>query len=201
MPRIIRTIFLCFLGALTTGCMKESGETVLLPVLDKTVPVTVIPGEIQGAIEAWMPIHTGDTPPDIAGTYLASPLTLVYASDDYASDFFDLMWQVDSLDGWNRTTYNEWQAGVTGNAVEAHVIGEGDCFTLFTIEHVVNEEAGWSCDVSMLVSGRKTSAGIKNYAYAVVMRNKVDANGDLMEPDYFRVFTDGDGLSSNTVRP
>lgn len=184
------------MALILSGCMKETGETILLPVKNTRVPFTVLSEEEQDELSRYFPIFEGDTPPDIAGTYLTAPMRLIHASDNYSNNFYDMYWKVTPLDWWNRTTYNEWQNTASGTAVEAHLIGTGSLFTLYTINHVVNEDEGWSCDLVTLVSGRMLANGIGNYRYAIVMRNKYDEHGQLMEPNYYRVFIDGDGLTS-----
>jgi len=196
MQRKLIPILLCCLVMATTSCMKEAGETILLPVKSKCIPVTVLTKEQQKELAEYFPIYEGDAPPDIAGTYLTSPMHLIYASDGYNNEFYDMRWQVDELDWWNSTTYLEWQNTTSGSAIEAHLIGADDNFTLYTIDNVVNETVGWSCELITVVSGKKTTGGISDYRYAIMMRNKRDANGLLMEPDYYRVFADGDGLAS-----
>ena len=192
-------MLLCCLMPTLTGCMKETGEIILLPIKNKQIPVTVLSKELQSELSRYIPIHEGDTPPDIAGVYLTSPMRLKYASDGYSNDFYDMNWKVEPLGWWNRTTYSEWQNTVAGSAIEAHMIGSNELFTMYTIDHVVNEDEGWCCDLVTLVSGRRTTDGIADYHYAIVMRDKWDENGQLMEPDYYRVFTDGDGLASKIL--
>lgn len=194
---IRKILVLCLPAAmLLTGCMKESNETILLPVKNKQIPTTVLSAEEQQMLSRYMPINEGLTPPDITGTYLASPMQLAYASDGYYNDFYDVRWEVEGLDGWNRTTYREQQGSSTGTANDAYLIGSRDLFTMYAIDHVTNETQGWEYDLVMVVSGKRTPAGIADYRYAIIMRNKRDEHGRLMEADSYRVFTDGDGLSS-----
>lgn len=196
MQRTLITTLLCCFAVVFSSCMKETGETILLPVKGSKIPLSVLTEEMQAELADHMPIHEGDTPPDISGTYQTSPMCLIYASDGYSNEFYDMRWQVDAIDWWNSTTYFEWQNTASGSAIEAHLIGTGDSFTLYTIDHVVNDTDGWSCELITVVSGKKVAGGIANYRYAIVMRNKRDENGLLMEPDYYRVFADGDGLAS-----
>ena len=176
--------------------MKETGETILLPVKAWQLPVTVLSKDMQAEMSEYMPFYEGDKPPDITGTYITAPMHLVYASDGYSNEFYDMRWQVDQLDALNRTTYHEWQEAAAGSSITAYLIGNKDCFTLYSIDSITNEEDGWSCEVITVVSGKKVTGGIADYHYAIVMRNKVDEQGQLMEPDYYRVFDDADGVAS-----
>lgn len=184
------------LPLLLSGCMKETDETFWLPVLGDKIPETVLSAAEQDSLRQYMPIYEGGTPTNIDGDYLASPMTLVHASDGFAGTFYDLHWKVEKQNGRNLAIYKEWQNSAVGNGKEAHVIGEGEKFTMYTIEQSVNESRGWSCELVTVVSGEKVKDGIKGFSYAVVMRNKRDEHGIIIEPDSYRVFTDGDGVSS-----
>lgn len=180
---------------LLTGCMKETDETVLLSVRGVKIPETVLSAEEQEALMQYMPIYEGSNPPNVEGDWLASPMTLTFASDGYSGDFYDLHWRVERQNGRNLAKYKEWQNTASALGKEAHIIGEGDNFTMYTIEQSENAARGWSCEQVTLVSGTKSEDGIKGYSYAIVMRNKTDERGVIIEPDSYRVFTDGDGIS------
>ena len=184
------------LPLLLSGCMKETDETFWLPVLGDKIPETVLSAAEQDSLRQYMPIYEGGSPANVEGDYLASPMTLVHASDGFAGSFYDLHWKVEKQNRRNLAIYKEWQNSAVGNGKEAHVIGEGEKFTMYTIEQSVNESRWWSCELVTVVSGEKGEDGIKGFSYAVVMRNKRDEHGIIIEPDSYRVFTDGDGVSS-----
>ena len=184
------------LPLLLSGCMKETNETFWLPVLGEKIPEMVLTAAEQDSLRQYMPIYEGGTPANVEGDYLASPMTLVHASDGFAGTFYDLHWKVEKQNGRNLAIYKEWQNSAVGNGKEAHVIGEGEKFTMYTIEQSVNESRGWSCELVTVVSGEKGEDGLKGFSYAVVMRNKRDEHGIIIEPDSYRVFNDGDGVSS-----
>lgn len=183
------------LPVLLSGCMKETNETVLLPVRGVKIPEAVLSAAEQDALSDYMPIYEGGTPPNIEGDWLASPMTLTFASDNYAGDFYDLHWRVEKQNGRNLAKYKEWQNTASALGKEAHIIGEGDNFTMYTIEQSENEARGWSCEQVTIISGTRTGDAVEGYYYAVVMRNKTDERGVIIEPDSYRVFTDGDGVS------
>lgn len=189
-------ILIFLLPLLLAGCMKETDETFWLPVLGEKIPETVLSAAEQDSIRQYMPIYEGDTPANIEGDYLASPMTLVHASDGFAGSFYDLHWKVEKQNRRNLAIYKEWQNSAVGNGKEAHVIGEGEKITMYTIEQSVNESRGWRCELVTVVSGEKGEDGINGFSYAVVMRNKRDEHGIIIEPDSYRVFSDGDGISS-----
>ena len=191
-----RCLFVLAACLLMLSCMKDSDETIWLPVLNDRIPERVLSADEQDSLRQYMPIYEGFTPVNVDGDYMASPMTLVYASDGFEGEFYDMRWKVADQNGRNVASYKEWQRNVAGSTKEAHVIGEGKKITVYTIEKAVDESLGWSCDMVTVISGEKEEDGIKGYSYAIVMRNKCDDNGVIIEPDSYRVFTDGDGMSS-----
>jgi hypothetical protein len=193
--RLIAIVFAasCLLMA---GCMKETDDTLWLPVPYGKIPYEVLSAAEQDSLRQHMPIYEGVTPPNIVGDYLASPMTLTFASDRYEGTFYDLHWRIENQNERNLASYKEWQRTAAGDGKEAHVIGSEDKFTAYTIEQTVDESRGWSCEQVTVISGTKTANGIEGYSYAIVMRNKQDSNGIIIDPDSYRVFTDGDGISS-----
>ena len=183
---------------LMVACMKATDEAIVIPIRNRMIPETVLSLDYQDSLLQYMPIYEGDTPPNIEGSYVAAPMTLVYASDRFTNDFYNLFWKTTNQNWWNRITYHEWQGNAEGTASEAWVIGSGNCFTMYTVEQSRNETQGWNYEAVLILSGEKSDAGIINYHYAIVMRNKCDDNGVLIEPDSYRVFMDGDSLSSVT---
>lgn len=191
-----RCLFVLAACLLMLSCMKDSDETIWLPVLNDRIPERVLSADEQDSLRQYMPIYEGFTPVNVDGDYMASPMTLVYASDGFEGEFYDMRWKVADQNGRNVAIYKEWQRNAAGSTKEAHVIGEGKKITVYTIEKAVDESLGWSCDMVTVISGEKEEDGIKGYSYAIVMRNKCDNNGVIIEPDSYRVFTDGDGMSS-----
>lgn len=198
MWRTIRILGICGMMIAFAACMKATDETIVIPVRNKVIPPTVLSLDYQDSLRQYMPIYEGDNPPNIEGSYITAPMDLVYASDGFDNIFFNLFWKTSNQNWWNRILYKEWQGNAEGIANEAWVIGDGSCFTMYTVEQSKNEIQGWNYEAVLILSGEKTNAGIANYHYAIVMRNKVDDNGVLIEPDSYRIFTDGDGLSSLT---
>lgn len=191
---IIVSIFGCVM--LLCGCMEESDETIVLPVINRCIPHHVISAGLLDTIKEYMPIYEGATPPEVGGEYYVAPLKLVYSTDVFEGEFHDLRWSADSLDGWNRTRFTEHQGNADGIGREAYVIGSGDNFTLFTLEESTDTVAGWQCRMITLVSGTMVATGVSNLHYAILLLDKQDDNGILIAPDDYRIFADGDGISN-----
>lgn len=178
------------------GCMKATEETIVIPVRNRVIPETVLSSAYQDSISCYMNIYEGDNPPNIEGSYIAAPMSLVFSSDGYENEFYNMFWKVSGQNWWNRVDYQEWQGDAEGVAHEAWVIGSGNRFTLYTVEQSRHNRQGWEYDAVLILSGEKTDAGIVDYHYAIVMRSKNDSCSVLIEPDSYRVFKDGDSLSS-----
>ena len=178
--------------------MKATNETIFIPVKNKVIPTSVLSSDYQDSLLQYMNIYEGDNPPNIEGNYLVAPMTLVHASDGHENEFHDMSWNTSNQNWWNKITYKEWQGNAEGVAKEAWVIGDGNFFTLYTIEQSRNETDGWNYEAVLILSGEKTNLGIVGYQYAIVMKNKKDDNGVLIEPDSYRIFKDGDNISYYT---
>ena len=76
----------------------------------------------------------------------------------------------------------------------AFISGYGNYFTVFF--NTIGESQGIQNKTALVISGEKSSYGIKNLRYAFVMVEKgSDPNNVLMREGVFRVFKDGDYLS------
>ena len=82
----------------------------------------------------------------------------------------------------------------------AFISGSGNNFTAyFNTEGTSN---GIYQKTALVISGTKSSTGIKNLYYAFILVEKgYDPDGILMDEGYFRVFKDEDGLSVNSTWP
>lgn len=194
-----KCLFIVAVCVLAVSCMKDTDETIWLPVLNDRIPERVLSADEQDSLRQYMPIYEGFTPDNVDGDYMSSPMKLVYASDGFEGEFYDMRWVLADQNGRNVASYKEWQETAAGATKEAHVIGEGKKVTIYTVEKAVDEQVGWSCDMVTVISGEVLETGIRGYSYAIVMRNKCDENGVIIEPDSYRVFTDGDGMASRRL--
>ncbi len=85
-----------------------------------------------------------------------------------------------------------------GSSDEVTVSGSNDDFTAYFISTGTN--SGISFKTATVISGTKTSSGIKNYLNAFILLEKgADPNGKLMGVNEFRIFKDNNNLASNTT--
>jgi len=169
----------------------------------------VIPEEVLDKWGEYIDIHRGTTPPDVTGCYFLDPQETVYCEDqgnggyDPGTLVYSLYIRLYDQDRRNNTismqemSSNQWSES-EGNG--AFIMGEGNDFTIFfdmegTAENIYYRTA-------TVISGTKTSAGIKDLKYAFVMTDKGDdPENKLMRVGVYRVFRDQDGLSVNATWP
>lgn len=167
---------------------------------------SVVPSEYRAQLSKYMPIYDGVNPPNVEGVYLASPATLVFASDggydpghnfeDYYYKFSNQNTKKNTVDYIKRNIDNSFNESSTG----AFVSGEGNNFTIFF--NATGVASGISIKNASLVSGTMSAEGIKNLIWAFVMTEKGDdPENKLMKVGAFRVIKDNDGLAENTAWP
>lgn len=184
------------------SCLKEGDETIVLPVIETSVPQDVIPDSIQEQFSFFdFDLFEGDTPPNIVGKYLLSPLLKVYSSDNYSVDFFTDLYIGFEQQG-ERGTVNYFESQndtVSGHSVSARVVGHDDCFTMYCFQYVGVESGMWKCKTATIVSGRVGLDGIRECKYAFVMlETKPGTTGSspsLVPEGTMRIFCDGDGIA------
>ena len=172
---------------------------------------SVVPEEILENLDDHMPIYTGVNPPNVEGAYYVDPAVAVYCEDeddggyspgDEVTSEYIRFFNQDDTD--NTLDYEEYsESGSSSQAgYGAFISGSGDNFTAFFNTEGEATEDGHviTFKTALVISGTKTSSGIKDLYYAFVMVEKEgDIYGDLMEEGIFRVFTDEDGLSVNAT--
>lgn len=193
---------------LFTGCLKEGDETIVLPFPNGKIPYDVIPEQVQDSLtDLGFVIHEGVYPPTIEGKYVASPMDLQHASDEYYNPNFRYLYM--SFAGQQRRgkiNYSQIQydtiflneqqlSDAIGDAMRANVIGEGEDFTMYCIQ-TISPDSTWWCTTASVVSGTLTKTGIKDCQYAQYI---IDRGGDvsrLPEVGTFRFWNDGDNFAS-----
>lgn len=165
-----------------------------------------IPQEYLSKMSAYMPIYSGNTPPNIEGTYKVSKTVMVHNSnpnDSYQAGriFADMINEFSSQDMTQNTVqYRSQEVNNSGEVIsssskeEAKVIGEGSTFTVFTVIKNTHSDGGWA-KTATLISGTKDASGIKDYFRGVLLLDKYDPNKNIMNIGEFRIFKDQDGMS------
>jgi hypothetical protein len=168
----------------------------------------VVPEWILEKMEPYIPIYEGDNPPVVEGVYLVTPMTLFYNSDPNSSyrpgkvfaDLYMYLYDQDKVNnsinylGYEVNSYGETIAEEYGQG--AFISGEGLNFSIFfnTISESYYSDGVVPSKKALIISGTKTSTGIRDVYYSFVMIDKDDPHGHLMDVGDFRVFKDGDGF-------
>lgn len=169
---------------------------------------SILPKELQEELELYMPIYNGILPPDVRGTYYVSPFTAVYCEDyvdgsgrGYApgTEVNPITIRFSNQDFKNNTLdYEEYEKDASSKGEGAFICGSYDCFSAYFSTEGTSR--GIPYKTVLIISGIKSSDGIRNLYYAFGMVEKgADPDGVLMEEGVFRVFKDSDNLSANTT--
>lgn len=164
----------------------------------------VLTKSLQDSIRKFMPIYGGNTPPVVEGAYKNDSERLVYSSDNKFKAGRTVVDNVIRFSNQNTTANTldfDWYEGKnaveTGNGV--FISGSGNNFTAFF--NITGTYYGAAYKAARIYSGTKTSNGISNLYYAIVM---LEVNGQpqqgktIMDAGVFRVIKENDGISSPT---
>ena len=174
----------------------------------------VVPIEILEPMEPYIPIYEGENPPDIQGTYVIDPMEIVYdKTGNYEPGYNNFSTLYFNISNQNFTTntldYREKEIGNGGVTSEsegkgAFISGEGNNFTVFFNTTGVTHLENYDVDTTdaLIISGTKTSDGIRDLHYAfVIVKKSADPDNRLMKEGDFRVFKDGDNWAETTSWP
>lgn len=169
----------------------------------------VVPADIREKLEKYITIYNGVNPPNVEGTYLVDPFVTVYCEDEGVGGYepgelvYSIYIRLSNQNSANNTIDYE-HTSVSGNSDSkgegAFISGSGNNFTAFF--NTEGESSNIYTKTALVISGTKSTSGIQNLQYAVIMVEKGDdPNNELMKEGVFRVFKDQDGLSINTSWP
>ena len=167
-----------------------------------------IPQEYLSKMSAYMPIYSGNTPPNIEGVYNMSPCVMVYDSNgsfEPGHKFNSVVTELTNQNmSQNTLTYRDEEIKSNGtvssssNKAEAKIVGNGDNFTMFVVITSNSTNGSWT-KIASLLSGIKTSSGIKDFYEGFVMLDKYDPDNKKMKIGQFRIINDQDGMSEPTT--
>jgi len=192
-------------GVAMIGCNKQEGED-SLNKLDKdglTQDIrNIIPDDILKAFkDLGIEINGGNNPPNVEGTYLASPYILVRSNfrDSFTpgAKFADFRLTFSRQNNSNLTIVTDYvqrsQSGEIieeGNGLGSFITGNGNKFTVFV--EISGTHNGLPFKSVQLFTGEITSSGIKNFHTAVLCTME---NRYTIKRGEGRMFTDSDGLA------
>lgn len=169
-----------------------------------------IPEEYLRKMKPYMPIYSGNMPPNIEGTYLISKQVLVYDSTPNTSlkpgdVFMDGVVDFTHQDMIRNTVlfreeerYNNTVSSQS-NWEEAIILGNNSNFTVFIVVNSKYNDGVTTIKAASIYSGTMTTSGVKDLYYGFVILDKNDPNGQVMSVGEFRIFKDQDGMSGSTT--
>lgn len=152
-------------------------------------------------LAAYMPVYSGDTPPDIEGTYLMDPFETVYTSDGdyYPGEILDGVMNfgfTKSNDCNNTYYYTEGSY----SAYDVYVDGSGNNFVAYFTTSGTNSEYNVDVKMATIISGVMTSNGIQDFYYGIYMVEKSsDPGHHIMDVGTYRIYKDGNGMADYTT--
>lgn len=170
---------------------------------------TVIPDSIRPDIEPYIDIYDGKDPPNIVGAYYISPQLM--NGSNMSNDFdigyeFAPSYQKYSNQDMTKNTIDMVEVSESKNGISwsrgsgAFVSGYDNNFTIYF--DMTGETRGITFKMAYIVSGTKTSAGIRNLKSGFIMKEKgYDPDHILVPVGAFRFLIDGDGLSETVYWP
>ncbi len=167
-----------------------------------------IPEEYLKRIRPYMPIYSGNTPPNIEGTYIISKNMLVFDSTggyssgatgflDYVTDFYgqDMLKNIVLFREEERNANKVYSSS---DWAEAKVLGRNENFTAFIIVDSKQNDGYTTAKMATILSGTMTSSGISDFYFGFVLLDKYDPDNTIIPVGGFRIFKDQDGWSEQT---
>jgi hypothetical protein len=198
----------CTCDSHSTGVCLSPSEQELVSVDENGITediYNIVPLYVFNMCKDWnVPVYTGNTPPNLEGTYFISPLILENSNieDDMIGDqFLDAYITFSNQNNSTQTVDIEYQEGNSISKGIGHFIGTGDSFSVF-VKSVTSDEHGHLSGSIDVYSGSLSSDGIQDFYESFVMTDDGgDPDDDLIENGEARFFYDSDGISERTTKP
>ncbi|MGI6369708.1 MAG: hypothetical protein GX372_02510 [Ignavibacteria bacterium] len=206
MKRKFSLIFSCLILIVSaTSCIEDGVETLPLSPVCKSYSIEqVVPTEYLAQLAKFMSIYEGETPPNICGCYLLNTPVLVASTipNDQVNNNLMVLQRFFNQNEFNMISWEQKEevGGVvveTSKSVEAYVYGSGNNFTAVLNTIITNQSAVGR--VIYIVSGTKTSLGIKDAQLAILMLEKDDPENILIPVGTMRIFVEDDQIAENST--
>ena len=177
MRKITLTLIIAvFAGMMLSSCTKTIDENGLTRQINKIVPDSIL----TNMMNQGMPINGGNEPPNVEGTYIATPFNLVSSSvpdDPEEHTFSDFIITFKNFNKRKLTLEIDYENGPeTGEGVASFVVGEGNNFSMFC-EIKSRQLILFKADAIMVITGTLTENGIEDFYVANFM---IDNHGNKM---------------------
>lgn len=195
--------FLLLLLVLLTNCSKDDNTPSASKVNQEglTSDITeLVPQVILDEMRRLgMPIYGGETPPDLEGSYLASPFILVASNrpdDRPGNKFRDYELTLSNQDNEKlRINLDYVHSLESGTGLGGFVVGTDNKFSVF-VRVVSTVGVGATADFVHVISGQRTEDGVADLYFAnFMLDNRGNPDGIWIEEGEGRVLYDEDGFS------
>lgn len=199
-------LFLALIAIAFGACKKDGDDSGsdLLGANGLPKPVnTIVSEEIINSMKSLgLTINTGENPPSISGTYLASPFVLkgTNVPSDYAigTPFADYLATFSNQNNDNLSiTLSYTSSTETGTGIGSYISGSGNNFTVFAKTN--SQRSGTTAEVIQVISGTISNTGISNFYYANFMLNNNGDDSNWIGNGTGRILYDSDGFSEKTT--
>jgi len=198
----MKNFILLVLLVITTivGCKKENMSIVDEQGLTQDIH-NLVPDSILNEIkEMGMPIYGGENPPNIEGSYSASPFVLKQSnipSDLIGYYFSELLFKFYNQNNSNLTISMDYLNGFEeGTGLGGYIVGENNYFTAFMRVSAKMNEDNSTVLLVQILSGQYTEDGIKDFYFANFMiDNDGNHSGYWIDNGQGRIIYDSDGFS------
>lgn len=210
MKRTFLFVFPTIVVILFGSCSKENEESKV-----NNIPMNeLLSSETLKELEQHMPIYNEYTPPVIEGTFYLHPTYMKYSSipgdENYLDgnfNFYDCLFtfsRKSSEDNSIKVTLEEidedGEVSTTSSSNEkAYIYGSGNNFSIYNEMIEKNSSGNITSKSLCVISGTKTTKGITNLNFSVLMLEKDDPDDDYIDVNDYRLFCDGDGLATDTI--
>lgn len=195
MKRNFSTLLILVLALAFTSCKDDDKDpNVVQAKINKAVPESYL----QIVRGLGMDTNSGDTPPDISGTYLMSPNVLLRSNipNDAPSNtqFVNYSITFSNQNSANFSiSFSGRSSGETDSSSSAVIAGSGNDFSVYGQSTTV--VGSNSLVLGVIYSGTIENGKIKNLKRAIIVLDDSKGGLNLLKNENSRVFQDGDRSS------
>ena len=160
-----------------------------------------IPEQYLEKLSKYMTVYQGSSPTNVEGVYAYTPEVVFDETKNYPAGEVMAAERVrfsNQNSSRNTLTVEEkYRSGETAKSSSAVIMGSGNNFTIFYFNE--GEQSGVKFKTATVISGTKTSDGIKDLHQALMMLEKDETKNTIMPVGYCRVFKEHKSLSEPTT--
>lgn len=160
-----------------------------------------IPEQYLEKLSKYMTVYQGSSPTNVEGVYAYTPEVVFDETKNYSAGEVMAAERVRfSSQNSSRNTLTveeKYRSGETAKSSSSVIMGSGNNFTIFYINE--GEQSGVKFKTATVISGTKTSDGIKDLHQALIMLEKNEKQNTIIAVGYCRVFKEHNSQSSPTT--